>query len=74
MEQGEIQSLVRAHLEMAKGKSFSRRQIAFYGGNFTGLEKSTQETFLMTCKEFIEKGEIDSIRISTRPDALNKEV
>jgi len=59
---------------MAKRKAFSRRQIAFYGGNFTGLEKSTQETLLMTCKEFIERGEIDSIRISTRPDALNKEV
>lgn len=50
------------------------RQIAFYGGNFTGLDKSIQESLLLSCKEFIEKDDIDSIRISTRPDALNEEV
>ncbi len=74
IRQGEILSLIKSHLETAKGRTFSRRQIAFYGGNFTGLDKSIQERLLLTCKEFIERSDIDSIRISTRPDALNEEI
>jgi histone acetyltransferase (RNA polymerase elongator complex component) len=72
---GEIKTLIKSHIETAKGKfgAFSQRQIAFYGGNFTGLGRPTQEELLKICRVFIDSGEIESIRISTRPDALDEE-
>lgn len=48
-------------------------QIAFYGGNFTGLDLSLQEALLEILKKYVEKGMIGGVRISTRPDFLNQE-
>ncbi|MEW6442702.1 MAG: radical SAM protein [bacterium] len=46
------------------------RQIAFFGGSFTGLDGSLQEAYLRVAGEHRKRGRIDSVRISTRPDAL----
>jgi histone acetyltransferase (RNA polymerase elongator complex component) len=51
----------------------AERQIAFYGGNFTGIEYDYQRELLNTAQEFVEAGIIDSIRISTRPDYIDEE-
>lgn len=48
-------------------------QIAFYGGNFTGMDRATQERFLGYTAPFVEDGRVDSLRISTRPDAIDEE-
>ncbi len=48
------------------------RQIAFYGGSFTGLPLSTQEAYLRTARRFIEEGKVDSLRVSARPDELSQ--
>jgi histone acetyltransferase (RNA polymerase elongator complex component) len=61
---------VHRHLETTKEKP-DRIQIAFYGGNFTGMEKDEQIRFLEYARPFIDKGLVNSIRISTRPDCLN---
>jgi histone acetyltransferase (RNA polymerase elongator complex component) len=47
------------------------RQIAFYGGNFTGLEAAEQDRLLGLAHRYVEQGAVESIRISTRPDALH---
>lgn len=46
-------------------------QIAFYGGNFTGLAVAEQDRLLGLAHRHVEKGAVESIRISTRPDALH---
>lgn len=46
------------------------RQIAFYGGNFSGLSRGMQERYLNWAAEKVESGLVHSIRFSTRPDAL----
>jgi len=46
------------------------RQIAFYGGNFSGLSRQVQKRYLDWAAEKIHQGFIRSIRFSTRPDAL----
>jgi histone acetyltransferase (RNA polymerase elongator complex component) len=48
-----------------------RVQIAFYGGNFTGMEKAEQIEFLTFARLFIKKGVVNNIRISTRPDCID---
>jgi histone acetyltransferase (RNA polymerase elongator complex component) len=64
--------IVNRHLETARGTP-DRIQIAFYGGNFTGMEKTDQVRLLAYAKPFIDKGLIDGIRISTRPDCIDPE-
>ena len=49
------------------------KQVAFYGGSFTAMERSDQIRYLQAVQPFVSSGQIDSIRISTRPDALNDE-
>jgi histone acetyltransferase (RNA polymerase elongator complex component) len=48
-------------------------EIAFYGGNFTGMDKDYQTELLGFAKPFIEKGLVHGVRISVRPDSINKE-
>jgi histone acetyltransferase (RNA polymerase elongator complex component) len=45
-------------------------QIAFYGGNFTGLAHDEQIALLNMAKPWLDKGIVESIRISTRPDYI----
>ena len=49
------------------------KQIAFYGGSFTAIGKESQIRYLEVVRPFLTSGSIDSIRISTRPDALDQE-
>ena len=51
-----------------------RRQLAFYGGSFTAIPLPQQLTLLEAAKEYKRRGLIDSIRLSTRPDAIDGEI
>ncbi len=46
-------------------------EISFFGGTFTGIKESKQRELLEVAKEFKEKGIVDKIRMSTRPDYIN---
>ncbi|MEI6285159.1 MAG: radical SAM protein [Bacillota bacterium] len=46
-------------------------QLAFYGGTFTALPDDQQLMLLQLGKNYIDGGKISSIRVSTRPDALD---
>lgn len=52
----------------------ANKEIAFFGGSFTAIEVNKQEELLQTAYEYIKQGKINSIRISTRPDCINKEI
>ena len=51
-----------------------KKEIAFFGGSFTGIDEKIQEELLQVAYEYIQNGVVDSIRISTRPDYINKEI
>lgn len=46
-------------------------QLAFFGGSFTAIEKEYMLELLKAAKRHIDLGNIDSVRISTRPDAID---
>ncbi|MCL1976218.1 MAG: radical SAM protein [Firmicutes bacterium] len=46
-------------------------QAAFYGGSFTALPWHEQEAYLNAVQPAQNEGFIDSIRVSTRPDAID---
>ncbi|MDL2321645.1 radical SAM protein [Desulfosarcina sp. OttesenSCG-928-B08] len=45
-------------------------QIAFFGGNFLGLPESRLLQLLQTAAPFVRRGEVHSLRFSTRPDTI----
>lgn len=49
-------------------------EVAFFGGSFTGIEIEKQEELLKSAYEFIKNKKVNSIRISTRPDYINKDI
>ncbi len=49
-------------------------QVAFFGGSFTGIDIEKQKELLEVANEYIRKGKVGSIRISTRPDYINKNI
>ncbi len=47
-------------------------EVAFYGGSFTGIPIDSQITLLNAANQFIKSGDINGIRLSTRPDYINE--
>lgn len=68
----ELRKTVDEYISSFKEEAY--REIAFFGGSFTGIEIELQEKLLKVANEYIKSGKIDSIRISTRPDYINKDI
>ncbi len=47
-------------------------QVAFYGGSFTCLARERQEHLLAAVQPYLLQGDVDSIRLSTRPDCIDE--
>ena len=52
----------------------SEKSIAFYGGSFTAIPAEEQEALLGAAVPFLESSQVTSLRLSTRPDAIDGEV
>ena len=48
-------------------------QVAFYGGSFTLLPEARQRLFLESVQDFLKRGQVNSLRVSTRPDGVGSE-
>jgi histone acetyltransferase (RNA polymerase elongator complex component) len=71
----EIERQIVSFLSTGTDTNLSTIEIAFYGGNFTGLDWSYQQKLLTIVQKVIrETGNQVGIRISTRPDYVNKTV
>ncbi len=69
-----VRSFIGASLNnLPSNKKYGEKQVAFYGGSFTAIGKEDQTRYLKEIQPFLDSGLIDSIRISTRPDALDEE-
>ena len=66
----EVKEIIEQHLKSFKENS--HKEIAFFGGSFTGIEKEKQEELLKVAYEYVKNKKIDSIRVSTRPDYIDK--
>lgn len=49
-------------------------EVSFFGGSFTGLPIKEQTDLLKPAKKALDKGRIDAIRLSTRPDYIDSEI
>ncbi len=51
-----------------------KAEIAFFGGSFTGIERSLMISLLDMANEFCETGSVSGIRLSTRPDYIDDNI
>lgn len=49
-------------------------EIAFFGGSFTAIDIDIQKGLLSVAKEYVEKGLVKDIRMSTRPDCIDEDI
>lgn len=49
-------------------------QLAFFGGSFTAIDENLIKKYLEIGYKYVSNGSVKSIRISTRPDSINKEI
>lgn len=70
---GSVRSEIESALATLDGFD-GEKQIAFFGGSFTGIERSLMLDLLEIAYEYIRKEEINSVRLSTRPDYINDEI
>ena len=68
----DVENTIEQYLKSFKNKE-SYKEVAFFGGSFTGIKKEKQEELLKAAYEYIKNKKIDSIRLSTRPDYIDKE-
>jgi len=68
-----IEETIELYLKNIRDKE-AKIEVAFFGGSFTGIDEQKQEEFLEVAYQYIKQGKINSIRISTRPDYINKQI
>jgi len=68
----EVKKTIDTFLNSFKDESVER-EIAFFGGSFTGIEQETQEKLLKVAYEYAKEKKVSGIRVSTRPDYIDKE-
>lgn len=65
----EVQKTIFSWLQRKSGRH-NHVQVAFYGGSFTGLSLPRQQELLNAVRPFSENGQVQTIRLSTRPDYI----
>ena len=69
----DVDNIIKTYLSYYKDQS-KKIEIAFFGGSFTGIDINLQIDYLKVAKKYIDNGEVNSIRLSTRPDYISEEI
>lgn len=62
---------IEAYLETINRTEETVIEVSFFGGSFTAIDINKQKRLLKVAREYKEKGLIDFIRLSTRPDYID---
>ncbi len=76
MDTEQADKIIKENLETIKryDKSEKYIEIAFFGGSFTGIEPERQIEYLEIAKKYIDSGDVNAIRCSTRPDYISDDI
>lgn len=69
----EVSAIIKSYLSTLPQNNVIR-EIAFYGGSFTGLPLQQQKQLLRPATIAKDNGLINEIRVSTRPDYINGDI
>lgn len=73
MTSAKAHEIIELYLSTIDTQKF-RTEIAFYGGSFTAIDLEYQNSLLEVAYEYMQKGYIKGIRLSTRPDSISMEI
>ena len=68
----DVKHIIDSHLASFKEEN-RFVEVAFFGGNFTGLPLKMQNEYLDAVQPYLDKGLINGIRCSTRPDYITQQ-
>ena len=69
----DVEETIEYYLKNFKDKN-KYVEVAFFGGSFTAIDVKEQEELLSVAHKYIENKKVNSIRISTRPDCIDKDI
>lgn len=65
--------VIESHLSTVRTRGVTC-EIAFFGGSFTGIDRDLMISLLDLAEDYVGRGEVSGIRMSTRPDYINDEI
>lgn len=68
----DIKNIIEEHLKTLPKDSM--KEVAFFGGTFTGIPIEKQIEFLDVVQKYVDEEKINGIRMSTRPDYINENI
>ncbi|MCI1943881.1 elongator complex protein 3 [Clostridium luticellarii] len=68
-----VRRTVEEYLKTIKREN-STVEVSFFGGTFTAIPLGRQKELLKIAKEYKNRGDIDYIRLSTRPDYIDENI
>lgn len=68
---GQVAAEIAIWLARPRRNVAAKVQVAFYGGSFTGLPQGRQAELLSAVAPFINQGQVQAVRLSTRPDCVD---
>ena len=69
--ENDVRDTIEFYLSNFK-ESNAHIEVAFYGGSFTGIDVELQNKLLQAAYDYIKEKKVHSIRVSTRPDYIDK--
>lgn len=69
-----VKDTIEEYIETIDRKKDTKIEVSFFGGTFTAVDITKQKRLLSVAKEYKNKGVIDYIRLSTRPDYIDKDI
>ena len=70
----DIRNTITTYLSTLSTMDMETIELSFFGGSFTGIPIEEQSRFLAIACEYKQRGIIDKIHMSTRPDYIDREI
>ncbi len=70
----DVRNTVRTYLSTLDHMDMDTIELSFFGGSFTGIPIEEQSRFLAIAYEYKQRGIIDKIHMSTRPDYIDENI
>lgn len=70
----DVRQRIESYLPTLLGRGLEIIEIAFFGGSFTGIPMEEQAAYLAVAAEYKDRGSVQKIRLSTRPDYIDDDI
>ncbi|MDA8211565.1 MAG: radical SAM protein [Clostridia bacterium] len=69
----EVEGQIKEYLQTIGDPAGKTVEVAFFGGSFTAIPEELQQELLAPARAFWEAGRVDYLRLSTRPDCIDRQ-